>query len=290
MHKHSSPSASRLSMVAKDSANTPTLALCPRCHFPINPRKCFNVDFCMPAQLPPPPPTTPANHVPDRRRPRKDEPPSSPQPEDGRPLLLPEPPSSSRPQERSQNVASLPASSSTKVTGPAPSKRNKKRRSSTASTDYFAEFDRLSINTEFDAALRQTEAEYFPQNTSETPASPPTSSPSTESSLILSTSGEPVPLPVGRCWVVFRGHLPGIYRTLYVFHTSCPHFLVLTSLSSAGATEQTDGFPDAFMLAFEDPAQANDAFNRFLEHGIIPARGRGPWVVFVGRRQGVFTS
>ena len=62
------------------------------------------------------------------------------------------------------------------------------------------------------------------------------------------------------------------------------------SACSAEATDQTDGFPHAFMLAFDDPAAADTAYERFQEDGTIPAHGRGPWVVFIGRRRGVFTS
>ena len=67
-------------------------------------------------------------------------------------------------------------------------------------------------------------------------------------------------------------------------------FLTLKNPSSIGATEQTEGFPNAFKLAFEDPAQADKAYSKFLKDGTVPAHGRGPWVVFAGRKQGVFTS
>lgn len=209
------PPRQSLAMSPKDSTDIPTLALRPHCHFPINPRERYNVDFCMPAHLPPPPSTTPANRAANRHRAGEGEPPSSPslpQPENSRPSSPLEPPSNSHPREQSHAVAS-------RVASPAPSVRNKERPPSTASTDYSAEFDRLSINTEFETALRQTEAQYFPQEVTQTPASPPTSSPSTESSLIPSTSGEPVSLPVGRRWVVFRGRVPGVYRSPYIFHT-----------------------------------------------------------------------
>ena len=68
------------------------------------------------------------------------------------------------------------------------------------------------------------------------------------------------------------------------------HFLNVTNACSAEATGQTDGFPHAFMLAFDDSTTANAAYERFREDGTIPSHGRGPWVVFVGRQSGVFTS
>ena len=56
------------------------------------------------------------------------------------------------------------------------------------------------------------------------------------------------------------------------------------------ATSQTNGFPHGFMLAFDDPATADTAHKEFQISGTIPTHGRGPWVVFIGRRPGVFTS
>jgi len=64
----------------------------------------------------------------------------------------------------------------------------------------------------------------------------------------------------------------------------------LTNVVSAEATSQTDGFPGAFMLAFDDPAAANTAYEQFQQSGVVPAHGRGPWVVFIGRQPGVFTT
>lgn len=67
-------------------------------------------------------------------------------------------------------------------------------------------------------------------------------------------------------------------------------FPALTNLFSGEATEQTEGFHGAFKLTFEDSEEADNAFDKFLENGTIPDHGRGPWVIFVGRRRGVFTS
>lgn len=44
------------------------------------------------------------------------------------------------------------------------------------------------------------------------------------------------------------------------------------------------------MLAFDDQAAASAAYEQFQTDGIVPSHGRGPWVVFVGRQPGVFTS
>lgn len=59
---------------------------------------------------------------------------------------------------------------------------------------------------------------------------------------------------------------------------------------SIEATEQTEGFAHAFKLAFDDPKQAYYAYDQFIEDGTIPAHGKGPWVVFKGRKQGVVIS
>ena len=44
------------------------------------------------------------------------------------------------------------------------------------------------------------------------------------------------------------------------------------------------------MMAYDDPTAANTAYEQFQEFGTIPAHGRGPWVVFMGRQPGVFAS
>lgn len=59
---------------------------------------------------------------------------------------------------------------------------------------------------------------------------------------------------------------------------------------STEATSQTGGFSNAFMLAFDDPVAADDAYERFQVDGTIPTHSHGPWVVFIGRQPGVFTS
>jgi hypothetical protein len=44
------------------------------------------------------------------------------------------------------------------------------------------------------------------------------------------------------------------------------------------------------MLAFDNPTAARRAYGQFQDDGILPVHGRGPWVIFVGRHPGVFTS
>ena len=66
--------------------------------------------------------------------------------------------------------------------------------------------------------------------------------------------------------------------------------LELTSICSTEAIHQTDGFPHAFMLAFNDPDAAETAYKQFQEGGLIPDHGCGPWVIFIGRQPCVFTS
>jgi len=193
-------------MLTKVPDQTPTFALCPGCHLPLDPRQCFNVDFCMPAHLPPPLSMTPANHAVTHYRRGETAPappPPPPQPANARPPSSLDPPDSNPPPspEEFHDAASSPPSSPTRVASPTPSVHNKERCSS-ASTEYSFS-DRLSINSELEAVLQQTAADYFPHREIQVPASLPISSPSTESSLIPSTSGEPVPLPVGRHWVVF---------------------------------------------------------------------------------------
>ena len=66
--------------------------------------------------------------------------------------------------------------------------------------------------------------------------------------------------------------------------------LELTGAPSSEAISQTDSFPHSLVLAFDDPAIADRAYEAFQEDGTTPAQGRGPWVVFIGRTPGVFTS
>ena len=68
------------------------------------------------------------------------------------------------------------------------------------------------------------------------------------------------------------------------------HATELTSIPSTEASRQTDGYPCALMLAFDNPDAAEHAYELFEEDGTTPAHGRGPWVVFIGRTPGVFTS
>ena len=68
------------------------------------------------------------------------------------------------------------------------------------------------------------------------------------------------------------------------------HISETNNILSAEATSQTDGFANALTLAFDDPSVAEHAYEQFQDNGTIPAHGRGPWVVFMGRQPGVFTS
>ena len=207
-------------MVAKTTDQVPAFALCPRCCFPLNPFQWYNVDFCAPARVPPPAPTTPANHEAIQHRSSEGAPappPPAVESTNARPSPSFDPPSGDPPPspEQPHDVASLSPSSPTRVASPTPDVHKKERRSSAASTEYSFS-DRLSYDAEYEAVLRQTEALYFSQKETQTPTSPPTSSPSTESSLVPSISGE---LPTGRRWVVFRGRVPGVYSSSYVFQT-----------------------------------------------------------------------
>ena len=68
------------------------------------------------------------------------------------------------------------------------------------------------------------------------------------------------------------------------------HILELRKIPSTEAISQTDSFPHSLVLAFDDPAAADRAYEVFQIDGNTPAHGRGPWVVFIGRTPGVFTS
>jgi hypothetical protein len=52
---------------------------------------------------------------------------------------------------------------------------------------------------------------------------------------------------------------------------------------------QVQCFPDAFQRAFPNHEVAEAAWVAFMRDGTFPDYGRSPWVVYFGRRLGVFT-
>jgi len=52
---------------------------------------------------------------------------------------------------------------------------------------------------------------------------------------------------------------------------------------------QTQGHSDAFQRVFPDFDTAKAAWLAYVEDQVYPDYGKGPWVVFLGRRPGVFT-
>ena len=96
----------------------------------------------------------------------------------------------------------------------------------------------------------------------------------------------PTPRLEQKTWVVFRGKTPGIYDTLYA------HSVLKLSACSRDyfrliAITQTQGFSNAFQRTYPDYASALAAWNAFTRDGIYPDYGRGPWVVFLGRKPGL---
>ena len=161
----------------------------------------------MPAHLLPPLSMTPVDGIANQCCNNKGTP-ASPLPPAQPENSLPSPPPGSGNHDMS------PTSLLTGVSSPMSSVDGEECRLLRASTDYSAEFDKFSINTKFEAALRQVEAQYFPQEATWAPASPLTSSPSTESLLVLLVLDKPSSLvlsplselsssPIGRHWVVF---------------------------------------------------------------------------------------
>jgi len=225
----------------------PLVALCPRCFCPINLRRTFPVDVCLPFQPPiqqgPPTSLPPAGQHPNTDPPVYSSQPPAPQPDNA-----PAPPQ--------QDNAPAP---SPEQSGQLPSQEReldraihgKNRRSSASSSLSFdSAFTQFSYNADFIDELKVIEETHFskipfkpsslrlpppssqppppssqptPPSLQPTPPSSPfikssltltaaqTSSPSTESSLTLSAPGES-PSP-GRRWVVFRGRVPGVYAS-----------------------------------------------------------------------------
>lgn len=54
------------------------------------------------------------------------------------------------------------------------------------------------------------------------------------------------------------------------------------------AATQTQGYSDAFQRVFPDRDSAITAWMAYTEEGIYPDYGKGPWVVYLGRKPGIF--
>lgn len=57
---------------------------------------------------------------------------------------------------------------------------------------------------------------------------------------------------------------------------------------SPGAAMQTQGYSDAFQRTYPSYELAEAAWIAYTRDGTYPDYGRGPWVVFHGRKPGVF--
>ena len=55
------------------------------------------------------------------------------------------------------------------------------------------------------------------------------------------------------------------------------------------AAVQTQCFSDGFQRAYANRDAAEAAWQAFMRNGTFPDYGRSPWVVYFGRRPGVFT-
>lgn len=192
--------------------STPEIALCPRCLCPLNIRQCYMVNFCLPIR-PPYPPTVAPNLGPSNDGATYPLPSSAHQ-QNTAPAPPPEPTNRSQPPEHEENHTAHGES---------------RRASASSSSSLDSAFTQFSINSEFVAELQAAEEAHFSQQpfrasslprpptsspsteSSLTLSAAPTSSPSTESSLTLSTSDEPP--SIARRWVVFRGRTPGIYAS-----------------------------------------------------------------------------
>ena len=51
---------------------------------------------------------------------------------------------------------------------------------------------------------------------------------------------------------------------------------------------QTQNFSGAFQCTYPDRASATAAWEAYQQDGIFPGYSKGPWVVFLGRKLGVF--
>ena len=99
----------------------------------------------------------------------------------------------------------------------------------------------------------------------------------------------PIPYLAEKTWVVFRGKTPGVYDYGYVSPFEIYQSVRLRGCLSDLAAFQTQGFSDGFQKAFPDRDSAEAAWSAFARDGTYPDYGRAPWVVFLGRRPGVYS-
>ena len=73
--------------------------------------------------------------------------------------------------------------------------------------------------------------------------------------------------------------------SFHPFGTGCPHS---RSRCSHSAAVQAQGFSDGFWRSYSNQASAQTAWTAYTRDGIFPDYGRGPWIVVLGRKPGVF--
>ena len=105
--------------------------------------------------------------------------------------------------------------------------------------------------------------------------------------VLVSNSPPPTPTRDRRFWVVFRGKTPGLYDESYVLSFGNV-FAHSRNYSKLMVIMQTQGFSDAFQRTYPDRPSAVAAWNAYSRDGTYPEYGKSPWVVFIGRRPGVF--
>ena len=91
-----------------------------------------------------------------------------------------------------------------------------------------------------------------------------------------------------KTWVVFLGRKPGLYSDLYVFPLFLPWPAHSCNYISFSASVQAHGFDGtSFHRVYPDLASATEAWEAYNRDGTFPGYGKAPWVVFLGKNQGV---
>ena len=154
-------------------------------------------------------------------------------------------------------------------------------RGSSASPDLFDDFE---YHEDMDADLRRIDMETDTQSSQGGRSSPTLSDGASDPDL------PPTTAPGPRTWVVFRGGAPGIYEDRYVALSNLESLAHSHGRFRISAALTTQGFSDAFQRSFPDRGSATAAWNTFAQDRTYPDYGKGPWVVFLGRKPGVFTK
>ena len=175
------------------------------------------------------------------------------------------------------SLASYPITASPFSNSPALSSTE---RASSASPDLFEDF---VYSEDMDTDFRRIDMETDTQSSQDGRESP-----SLSDGVSDPDSTPPTTVQGSKTWVVFRGGVAGIYEDRHAPPSNSGLLARSRSYFRIAAALETQGFSGAFQRSFPDLDSARAAWDAFTRDGTYPNYGKGPWVVFLGRKPGIF--